>query len=135
MSVIVMLQGRELEDRATSQLALLLARHLNTAIDGLCALPDPAHALMAADASMGAGLSMSTLSSVSRLQDELIANAKGAFSDTTSSGAHGLQATFRHETALPVQAAADAAVLADAIIFRARPRAHQSPSRPLSKTR
>ncbi len=128
MSVIAMLSGRRQDDYAASEMALLLARKLNTAVEGLCALPDPELALLATDPPFSTRSSTQPVARVQEMQAELLASARTAFCDVTECGAHGLPHPFRHEKATPEKAAVDAAALADAIIF---PRSAVLKSEPL----
>ena len=46
MTVVAMLQGAEVPDRAASMDALALAQRLNVPVRGVCALPDPNAAMI-----------------------------------------------------------------------------------------
>lgn len=117
MSVVAMLQGTVETDRTTTLAALNLARKMNAPLTGLCALPDPNAAMMVVATPEATGFTASTTQSIIEMQDEVLKNARSAFSDATGTGAHGLDCQFVHEVNTVERAAANAATLAEAVVF------------------
>lgn len=117
MSVVAMLQGTEEVDRRTTMAALSLARRMNVSLTGLCALPDPTAAVMVVAPLEATGMNVGSLEPIVKMQQELVATARDAFEDVISCGAHGLQTRFLHEVNLPERSGADAATLAEAVVF------------------
>ncbi|MGB2179232.1 MAG: hypothetical protein ACPH9E_15030, partial [Hyphomonas sp.] len=79
MSVVAMLEGSDSADRASTQTALGIARRLNVPVSGVCALPDPAAALIVMSTPEATGLAANATRDISAMQDEVIARAKAAF--------------------------------------------------------
>ena len=129
MSVVAMLEGSETADRATTLTAVGIARRLNVPVRGLCALPDPAATLIVMSTPEATGLAASATRDISALQDQLIAKAKATFEDVTGMGSHGLTCTFSHVVDVAERAGANAATLADAVVF---PHSVQKATDPLS---
>ena len=129
MSVVAMLEGSDSADRATVQTALGIASRLNVPVQGLCALPDPAAALIVMSTPEATGLAASATRDIAALQEQVIARAKGTFEDVTGAGAHGLDCTFSHVVDIAERAGANAATLADAVVF---PHSVQKAADPLS---
>ncbi len=117
MSVVAMLQGSEPADRAAIQAALSVARRLNVPVQGLCALPDPNAAMLVMSTPEAVGLSASTARAIMDAQENVLKNARQTFEDVTGTGAHGLECRFVHEVQIAEHAGANAATLADAIVF------------------
>jgi nucleotide-binding universal stress UspA family protein len=117
MSVVAVLQGTEKEDRQSTLAALELARRLNTPVTGLFALPDPNAVLMVSATPEAAGLTASTAQSIIEMQLAMKRTAETAFHDVTSMGAHGLDCDFFHEVNTVERACANAATLAQAVVF------------------
>jgi nucleotide-binding universal stress UspA family protein len=129
MSVVAVLQGTEEQDRQSTLTAVELARRLNTPVTGLFALPDPNAVLMVAATPEASGLTASTAQSIIDLQLALKQTAETAFHDATSGGAHGLACDFFHEVNTVERASANAATLAQAVVF---PRSAAKGSAPLN---
>lgn len=117
MSVVAVLQGTEAEDRQTTLAAIEIARRLNTPVTGLFALPDPMAVLMVSTSPEMASISPSMTQSMIDQQAAMTEIAKAAFHDATSTGAHGLDCDFFHEVNTVERASANAATLADAVVF------------------
>ena len=117
MSVVAVLQGTEKEDRQSTLTAVELARRLNTPVTGLFALPDPNAVLMVSATPEAAGLTASTAQSIVEMQLAMKRTAESAFHDATSTGAHGLDCEFFHEVNTVERACANAATLAQAVVF------------------
>tara|TARA_R110000803_G_scaffold116432_4_gene185006 strand:- start:499 stop:1332 length:834 start_codon:yes stop_codon:yes gene_type:complete len=117
MSVVAVLQGTEKEDRQSTLTAVELARRLNTPVTGLFALPDPNAVLMVSATPEAAGLTASTAQSIVEMQLAMKRTAESAFHDATSTGAHGLDCDFFHEVNTVERACANAATLAQAVVF------------------
>lgn len=117
MTVVAMLQGSPECDRAATLAALELAKRLNVRLTGVCALPDPASAVMVVATPEAAGMTMGSLDGIIKMQDEILEKAKTAFDEAVSGGAHGLETNFRHEVNTVERAASDAATLAEAVVF------------------
>lgn len=117
MSVVAMLEGSDLADRATTQTALGIAQRLNVPVRGICALPDPAATLIVMSTPEATGLAANATRDIAALQEEVIARAKTSFEDITGAGAHGLTCTFSHVVDIAERAGANAATLADAVVF------------------
>jgi len=117
MSVVAILQGTDAQDRQSTLTAVELARRLNTPVTGLFALPDPNAVLMVAATPEATGLTASTAQSIIDLQQAMKETAETAFRDATSTGAHGLECTFFHEVNTVERASANAATLAQAVVF------------------
>ena len=129
MSVVAMLEGSETADRATTQTAVGIARRLNVPVRGICALPDPAATLIVMSTPEATGLAASATRDISALQEQVIAKAKETFEDVTGAGAHGLACHFSHVVDVAERAGANAATLADAVVF---PHSVQKAADPLS---
>lgn len=129
MSIVAVLQGSFETDALTTQSALALARRLNVALTGLCALPDPGSALMLVATPEAAGISATAAKSLFDLQRDMRAAAERAFREVSGQGAHGLETAFVHPVATAGSAAASAATLAEAIVF---PRSAARSGEPLS---
>ena len=129
MSVVAMLEGAETADRATTQTALGIAQRLNVPVKGICALPDPTATLIVMSTPEATGLAASATRDIAALQDQVIARAKSTFEEVTGSGAHGLACTFSHVVDVAERAGANAATLADAVVF---PHSVQKAADPLS---
>jgi nucleotide-binding universal stress UspA family protein len=117
MSVVAILQGTEKEDRQSTLTAVELARRLNTPVTGLFALPDPNAVLMVSATPEAAGLTASTAQSIIVMQLAMKRTAETTFHDVTSTGAHGLDCDFFHEVNTVERASANAATLAQAVVF------------------
>lgn len=117
MSVVVMLQGKEEVDRRTTLAALCLAKRMNVSLTGLCALPDPSAAVMVVTPMEATGLNVGSVEPIIEMQQELLTAARGAFEGAIDGGAHGLETRFLHEVNTAERAAADAATLAEAVVF------------------
>ena len=117
MTVVAMLQGAEVPDRAASMDALALAQRLNVPVRGVCALPDPNAAMIVMATPEATGLAATATRDLAALQEKIIGKAKEVFEEVTSSGAHGLTCTFTHEVNIAERAGANAATLADAVVF------------------
>ncbi|MFT5932848.1 MAG: hypothetical protein ACI93G_001942, partial [Hyphomonas sp.] len=117
MSVVAILQGTEKEDRQSTLTAVELARRLNTPVNGLFALPDPNAVLMVSATPEAAGLTANTAQSIIDMQLAMKQTAETAFHDVTSMGAHGLDCDFFHEVNTVERASANAATLAQAVVF------------------
>lgn len=117
MSVVAVLQGTEAEDRHTTLVAVEIARRLNTPVTGLFALPDPMAVLMVSTSPEMVSISPSMTQSMIDQQAAMTEVAKAAFREATSTGAHGLDCEFFHEVNSVERAAANAATLADAVVF------------------
>ncbi|MEZ5945354.1 MAG: universal stress protein [Hyphomonas sp.] len=128
MTVVAMLQGAEAPDRAVTLDALALAQRLNVPVRGVCALPDPNAAMIVMSTPEATGLAASATRDLAALQDKIVAGAKDIFDDVTSTGAHGLACTFTHEVNIAERAGANAATLADAVVF---PHSSQKSTDPL----
>lgn len=129
MSVVAMLEGADAADRATTQTAVGIAQRLNVPVRGLCALPDPTATLIVMSTPEATGLAANATRDIAALQDQVIARAKASFEDITSSGSHGLTCTFSHVVDIAERAGANAATLADAVVF---PHSVQKVADPLS---
>ena len=129
MSVVAMLEGSEAADRATTQTALGIAQRLNVPVQGLCALPDPTATLIVMSTPEATGLAANATRDIAALQDQVIAKAKATFEEVTGTGAHGLTCTFSHIVDVAERAGANAATLADAVVF---PHSVQKAADPLS---
>ncbi|MFN7056055.1 universal stress protein [Hyphomonas sp.] len=128
MTVIAMLQGTTDTDTETTRSGLALARMLNTSLTGLCALPDPASAVMVVTTPESTGLTAAAARSVAQMQTEMLSKAEEAFRAGVADAA-GVTSTFVHQVATAEQAAASAATLADALVF---PRSAAKTGEPLS---
>ena len=128
MSVVAVLQGTEAEDRQTTLAAIEIARRLNTPVTGLFALPDPMAVLLVSTSPEMASVSPAATQSVIDMQAKMTEIAKATFHDATSAGAHGLDCYFFQEVNTVERASANAATLADAVVF---PRAAATPAAPL----
>lgn len=128
MSVVAMLQGTVETDRATVETALSLARRMNVPVRALCALPDPNSAMMVIATPEAAGLTGVATQSIFDMQEEVLANAREAF-QAAKQGVDDITCEFKHEVNTVERAAANAAALADAVIF---PRAATNASQPLN---
>lgn len=117
MSVVAVLQGSEKEDRQSTLTALELARRLNTPVTGLFALPDPNAVFMVSATPEASGLTASAAQSIVEMQLAMKRRAETAFHDVTSVGAHGLDCDFFHEVNTVERACANAATLAQAVVF------------------
>lgn len=117
MTVVAMLQGNPECDRTATLAALQLAKQLNVRLKGICALPDPAAAVMVVATPEAAGMTMGSLDGIVKMQDEILEKSKAAFDDAVGGGAHGLDTVFKHEVNTVERAAADAATLAEAVVF------------------
>ena len=129
MSVVAMLEGSDSADRATTQTALGIAQRLNVPVRGICALPDPTATLIVMSTPEATGLAANATRDIAALQEEVIARAKASFEDVTGLGAHGLNCTFSHVVDIAERAGANAATLADAVVF---PHSVQKAADPLS---
>lgn len=129
MSVVAMLQGTPDTDRATTLAALNLARKMNAQLTGLCALPDPNAAMMVVATPEATGFTASTTQSIIDMQEAILANSRQAFEDATGTGAHGLDCKFVHEVNTVERAAANAATLAEAVVY---PRSATKAGEPLN---
>lgn len=131
MSVVAMLQGTEKTDRSTSLAALSLARRMNASLTGVCALPDPTAAVMVVAPMEATAMNVGSIEPVVELQEELLGVARSAFYDVMNCGAHGVTAKFVHEVNTSERSAADAATLAEAVVF---PREAAHGGEPLSSS-
>jgi nucleotide-binding universal stress UspA family protein len=122
-----MLEGSDSADRASTQTALGIARRLNVPVSGVCALPDPAAALIVMSTPEATGLAANATRDISAMQDEVIARAKAAFEDVTKG--ESLPCDFSHIVDVAERAGANAATLADAVVF---PHSVQKAADPLS---
>lgn len=129
MSVVAMLEGSETADRATTQTALGIAQRLNVPVRGVCALPDPTATLIVMSTPEATGLAANATRDITALQEEVIKRAKTVFEEVTGTGAHGLDCTFSHIVDIAERAGANAATLADAVVF---PHSVQKAADPLS---
>ncbi len=129
MTVFAMLQGAPTVDLGTCKSALALARHIKTSLTGLCALPDPQMALMLVTTPESIGMTGAATKTLIELQQDLLAKAEATFRQAVSQAPAGVEATFVHQVATAETAAANAATLADAIVF---PRAAAKAGEPLS---
>jgi nucleotide-binding universal stress UspA family protein len=116
MSVVAMLEGSETADRATTQTAIGIAKRLNVPVQGICALPDPMATLIVMSTPEATGLAASATQDISALQEKVIARSKATF-EAASAGDHGLTCTFAHVVDVAERAGANAATLADAVVF------------------
>ncbi|MGH1422472.1 MAG: universal stress protein [Hyphomonas sp.] len=117
MSVVAMLQGTEDVDRSTCLAALSLAKRMNVSLSGVCALPDPTAAVMVVAPMETTAMNVGSIEPIIELQKELLTKARSAFDDVMNCGAHGVAAEFVHEVNIAERSAADAATLADAVVF------------------
>lgn len=74
-------------------------------------------------------MNVGSIEPIIELQKELLETAQGAFDDVINCGAHGVISKFVHEVNTPERAAADAATLAEAVVF---PRSAAHGGEPLS---
>lgn len=118
MTVISMFSMLGPEDEAGLRYAAGLAIRLDRPLKAICALPDPAMTYAYTGPEFGAGLNVFTVGQVTEAQEQLIAESKDAFERIMADvGLTGSRATFEHRVGLPERIAADAATLADAIVF------------------
>jgi len=130
MSVIAMLSGMEVGDEAAFRYAVSLARRMERPLKGLCALPDPASALLYTTSPYMVGVGGAAMESVQKAQNDLVESWRQMFDKIVAEDGGGIAAQFEHRVALTERAAADAATLADAIVFpRAAGRAGHGLSR------
>lgn len=127
MSVVAMLEGSEAADRASTQTALGIARRLSVPVSGVCALPDPTAALIVMSTPEATGLAANATRDIAALQEQVIARAKAVFEATTSG--ESLHCNFSHIVDVAERAGANAATLADAVVF---PHSVQKAADPLS---
>ena len=128
MSVVAMLQGTVETDLATLRTALSLAGRMNVPLRALCALPDPNAALMVIATPEAAGLTGTATQSIFDMQEEVLGNARQAY-QTAIQGVDNVTSEFRHEVNTVERAAANAAALAEAVVF---PRSAADGSQPLN---
>ncbi len=129
MTIFAMLQGAPDVDRGTCRSALALARLLGTSLTGLCALPDPQMALMLVTTPESIGMSGAATNTLIELQKELLAKAEATFLDEVTQAPSGIETRFLSQVATAETAAANAATLADGLVF---PRAAAKAGEPLS---
>jgi nucleotide-binding universal stress UspA family protein len=128
MSVVAMLQGTETADRGTLRTALAIGRKMNVGVTGLFALPDPDSAFMIVGTPEGAGLTAQASQSIIDMQAEMKRTAEAVFAEVVGNDDHGVQSAFLHEVNLVERAAANAATLAEAVVF---PRSSANATAPL----
>lgn len=129
MSIFAVLQGTADTDRETTQSALAMARQLNRPLTGLLALPDPQSALMVVTTPESAGVSAAATRSLLDLQKDMLVAAESAFRSVVGAGAAGIDTAFMHQVGTAETVSANAATLADAIVF---PRSAARSGEPLS---
>jgi nucleotide-binding universal stress UspA family protein len=117
MSVVAVLQGSEAEDRQSTLAAVELARRLDTPVTGLFALPDPNAIVMVVATPEASAMTATTAQSIIDQQQKMKEVAQSTFHDAISGGAHGLNCTFFHEVNTVERATANAATLAQAVVF------------------
>jgi len=127
MSVVAMLEGSDSADRASTQTALGIAQRLDVPVRGVCALPDPSATLIVMSTPEATGLAANATRDISAMQDEVIARAKATFEDVTKG--ESLPCDFSHIVDVAERAGANAATLADAVVF---PHSVQKAADPLS---
>ena len=127
MSVVAMLEGSDSADRASTQTALGIARRLDVPVRGVCALPDPSATLIVMSTPEATGLAANATRDISAMQDEVIARARATFEDVTKG--ESLPCDFSHIVDVAERAGANAATLADAVVF---PHSVQKAADPLS---
>ena len=127
MSVVAMLEGSESADRASTQTAVGIARRLGVPVSGVCALPDPAAALIVMSTPEATGLAANATKDIAAMQEQVIAKARAAFENVT--GGENLPCEFSHIVDVAERAGANAATLADAVVF---PHSVQKAADPLS---
>ncbi len=116
MTVVTMLQGELASDEQCLRTGLYFARRLATDLSAVCALPDPQNAIMLVTTPESVGLSGAAVSSAIELQEQVLAQARKAF-DAVGAGAGPVPARFEHHVGTAETAAANAAILAHAVVF------------------
>ncbi len=117
MSVTVMLSGTETSDEIAVLQALSVARRLKTPLNGLCALPDPASALLYTTSPYMIGIGGAAMDSVNKAQEDVINAARQMFERLAEASGEGVECRFEHRVGQTDREAGDAACLADAIVF------------------
>ncbi|MCI4644982.1 MAG: universal stress protein [Hyphomonadaceae bacterium] len=117
MTVTCMIGGAGPADRAALDYACSLARRLSTELIGLCALPDPATALIYATSPYMIGVGGPAVDHLRESQEKLIEACADMFSEATAQAGLGDKASFKSETNMPARAAMAAAALSDATVF------------------
>lgn len=129
MAVVAMLQGTEDVDRDTTQAALAIAKRMKVSLSGLCALPDPQSAVMVVAPPESAGLIATTADDVYKMQEDVRQAAEKAFSEATAGVSSDVAVKLINEVETVERAAANAATLAEAVVF---PRSATKSGEPLN---
>lgn len=117
MAVVAMLQGTAETDRHTTLTALALAKRMNVPMTGLCALPDPNAAMMVIATPETSGMTAQSAQTIIEMQEQVLKVSREAFEDVCGTGAHGLDCRFLHDVNTVERSAANAATLAEAVVF------------------
>lgn len=116
MSVTAMLGGSVGEAKSCLQSAITLTKRLKTRLQGLCALPDPATAIVYISGAETVMMGTSAIASMTEAQDELATEFEATFKAETAAAGPWLEAKFDRETGSVASHGAAAASLADAFV-------------------
>ncbi len=118
MSVVSMFVHRGPDDVAGLRYAASLAKRMNRKLEAVCTLPDPAMASAYFGSEFVIGIGAIPVQTISDAETELMDASNTTFETVMEEvGLSSDQASFRKAVGVPEQVAADAAVLADAIVF------------------
>lgn len=118
MSVVSMFVHRGPDDVRGLRYAASLAKRMNRKLEAVCALPDPAMASAYFGSEFVIGIGAIPIQTISDAETELMDASNRTFETVIAEvGLSSDQAVFRKAVGIPEQVAADAAVLADAIVF------------------
>lgn len=118
MSVVSMFVDNTESDRAALRCAITLATKCQRPLDVVCALPDAAMAPTYVGGAFSFGMGMISMDAILEAEKALEEKTRSAFEEiVTRKGFPTAQATFVRPSGMPESAAADQAVLADAIVF------------------
>ncbi|MEM7766595.1 MAG: universal stress protein [Pseudomonadota bacterium] len=116
MALVCMLAGTDPADTVALETGFAFAKTLDLDLVAQSALPDATGAVVFASSPYVIGLGAGAVEQVKQAQTDLVTAWRGVF-DTVAARHPGVTARYDHQTQLTERAAAQAAILADTLVF------------------
>ena len=117
MSVTITLGGNPGEIAPALETAIAITKRLKSTLTGLCAMPDPANAVVYITGAETVSLGATAIASMPEAQDNLIEEFKTLFNDATKAAGPWLNAEFKRERGSEALHGAAYASLSDAFVL------------------
>ncbi|MEO0608310.1 MAG: hypothetical protein AAFY82_08755, partial [Pseudomonadota bacterium] len=117
MSVTIMLGGNPGEIAPALETAIAITKRLKTTLTGLCAMPDPANAVVYITGAETVSLGATAIASMTQAQDKLVDDLNTYLQDAAKAAGPWLSAEFCRERGSEAIYGAAYATLADAFVL------------------